>query len=143
MAGRKVALAGDKPGVTRGKQWITLQNGIELLDTPGILWPRFESQEVGELLAITGAIKTEVFDTEVLAANLMLRLKQMYPEALRSRYKLQPGEDASGYELLEEAAKRRGFLASGGEADTERMAITLLRELHEGKLGRVSLERPE
>ena len=72
-AGRKAALAGDRPGVTRGKQWISLPNGIELLDTPGILWPRFESQEVGELLAITGAIKTEVFDTEALAANLMLR----------------------------------------------------------------------
>ena len=142
-AGRKVALAGDKPGVTRGKQWITLPNGIELLDTPGILWPRFESQEVGELLAITGAIKTEVFDTEALAANLMLRLKQMYPDALLNRYKLQPAQDASGYELLEAAARKRGFLVSGGEADTERMSITLLRELHEGKLGRLSLERPE
>ena len=141
-AGRKAALAGDKPGVTRGKQWITLPNGIELLDTPGILWPRFESQEVGELLAITGAIKTEVFDTEALAANLMLRLKQMYPDALLNRYKLQPAQDASGYELLEAAARKRGFLVSGGEADTERMAITLLRELHEGKLGRLSLERP-
>jgi ribosome biogenesis GTPase A len=142
-AGRKAALAGDKPGVTRGKQWITLPNGIELLDTPGILWPRFESQEVGELLAITGAIKTEVFDTEALAANLMLRLKQMYPDALLNRYKLQPAQDASGYELLEAAARKRGFLVSGGEADTERMSITLLRELHEGKLGRLSLERPE
>ena len=142
-AGRKVALAGDKPGVTRGKQWITLPNGIELLDTPGILWPRFESQEVGELLAITGAIKTEVFDSETLAANLMLRLRQMYPDALLNRYKLQPAEDASGYELLEAAARKRGFLVSGGEADTERMAITLLREFHEGKLGRLSLERPE
>ncbi len=142
-AGRKVALAGDKPGVTRGKQWITLPNGIELLDTPGILWPRFESQEVGELLAITGAIKTEVFDSETLAANLMLRLRQMYPDALLNRYKLQPAEDASGYELLEAAARKRGFLVSGGEADTERMSITLLRELHEGKLGRLSLERPE
>ena len=142
-AGRKAALAGDKPGVTRGKQWITLPNGIELLDTPGILWPRFESQEVGELLAITGAIKTEVFDTEALAANLMLRLRQMYPDALLNRYKLQPAQDASGYELLEAAARKRGFLVSGGEADTERMSITLLRELHEGKLGRLSLERPE
>ena len=142
-AGRKAALAGDKPGVTRGKQWITLPNGIELLDTPGILWPRFESQEVGELLAITGAIKTEVFDTETLAANLMLRLRQMYPDALLNRYKLQPAQDASGYELLEAAARKRGFLVSGGEADTERMAITLLREFHEGKLGRLSLERPE
>ena len=142
-AGRKAALAGDKPGVTRGKQWITLPNGIELLDTPGILWPRFESQEVGELLAITGAIKTEVFDTEALAANLMLRLKQMYPDALLNRYKLQPAQDASGYELLEAAARKRGFLVSGGEADTERMAITLLREFHEGKLGRLSLEMPE
>ena len=142
-AGRKAALAGDKPGVTRGKQWITLPNGIELLDTPGILWPRFESQEVGELLAITGAIKTEVFDSETLAANLMLRLRQMYPDALLNRYKLQPAQDASGYELLEAAARKRGFLVSGGEADTERMSITLLRELHEGKLGRLSLERPE
>ena len=141
-AGRKAALAGDRPGVTRGKQWISLPNGIELLDTPGILWPRFESQEVGELLAITGAIKTEVFDTEALAANLMLRLKEMYPDALRARYKLEPLPETTGYELLEAAARKRGFLISGGEADTERMAITLLRELHEGKLGRLSLERP-
>ena len=143
VAGRKAAAAENRPGVTRGKQWITLANGIELLDTPGILWPRFESQEVGELLAITGAIKQEVFDTETLAANLMLRLREFYPDSLKARYKMEASPEANGFELLETGARKRGFLISGGEADTERMAVTLLREVHEGKLGRLSLEKPE
>ena len=143
VAGRKAAVAENRPGVTRGKQWINLGNGLELLDTPGLLWPRFESQEVGELLAITGAIKQEVFDTEALASNLILRLGTLYPDALQARYKLEPMPEANGYELLEAAAKKRGFLISRGEADTARMAGTLLREVHEGKLGRISLEKPE
>ncbi len=143
VAGRKAALAGDRPGVTRGKQWISIDSGIDLLDTPGILWPKFESQEVGELLAITNAIRTEVFDTETLAANFMLRLRDRYPEAVRERYKFDPSPEAGGYELLEEAAKKRGFLISRGEADLNRMAITLLKEYHDGKLGRITLEFPE
>ena len=142
VAGRKAAIAGDRPGVTRGKQWIAVDNGIDLLDTPGILWPKFDSQEVGELLAMTNAIKTEVFDYETLAANFMLRLREMYPEALRERYKFEPDPEANGFELLEAAARKRGFLISRGEADIERMAKTLLNEYHEGRLGRLSLEAP-
>lgn len=142
VAGRKAAIAGDRPGVTRGKQWISIDNGLDMLDTPGILWPKFDSQEVGELLAITNAIKTDVFDVETLAANFMLRLRKMYPEAIEARYKFKPDINANGYELLEEAAKRRGFLISKGEYDITRMATTLLNEYHEGKLGRISLEQP-
>ena len=143
VAGRKAAIAGDKPGVTRGKQWINIDAGLDLLDTPGILWPRFDSQEVGEMLAITNAIKADVLDKETLAANFMLRLRQMYPQAIRDRYKFDPDPDMNGFELLEQAAKKRGFLVSRGEYDIERMANTLLGEYHEGKLGRLSLEMPD
>ena len=142
IAGRKAALASDRPGVTRGKQWIALSEGIDLLDTPGILWPKFDSQEVGELLAVASAVKTEVFDTETLAANFMLRLRDLYPAALQERYKITPSSSSDGFELLEAAALKRGFLISRGEGDLNRMANTLLREYHEGKLGRLTLERP-
>ena len=142
VAGRKAAAAGDKPGVTRGKQWINIDKGLDLLDTPGILWPKFDSQEVGELLAITNAIKSDVLDRETLGANFMLRLCRMYPKALEERYKIVPDPEMNGYELLEQAAKKRGFLVSRGEYDIERMANTLLSEYHDGKLGRLSLERP-
>lgn len=143
LAKRRAAVAGDKPGVTRGKQWINIEQGLDLLDTPGILWPKFDSQEVGEMLAITNAIKADVLDKETLGANFMLRLRDMYPEALTERYKFVPDKDMNGFELLEEAAKKRGFLLSKGEYDIERMANTLLGEYHDGKLGRISLERPE
>lgn len=143
VAGRKAAIAGDKPGVTRGKQWISIGTGLDLLDTPGILWPKFDSQEVGEMLAITNAIKADVLDKETLGANFMLRLREIYPEALRERYKFDPDPDANGFELLEQAAKKRGFLISKGEYDIERMANTLLNEYHEGKLGRLTLEIPD
>ena len=143
VAGRKAAIAGDKPGVTRGKQWINIDRGLDLLDTPGILWPKFDSQEVGELLAITNAIKADVLDKEPLGANFMLRMRQMYPEALTARYKIEPDPEANGFELLEQAAKKRGFLVSRGEYDIERMANTLLGEYHDGKLGRLSLELPD
>ena len=142
VAKRKAAIAGDKPGVTRGKQWINIDRSLDLLDTPGILWPKFDSQEVGELLAITNAIKSDVLDKETLGANFMLRLRAMYPEALVQRYKFEPAPDANGFELLEQAAKKRGFLVSKGEYDIERMANTLLGEYHEGKLGKLSLEEP-
>ena len=143
VAGRKAAIAGDKPGVTRGKQWINIDAGLDLLDTPGFLWPRFDSQEVGEMLAITNAIKADVLDKETLAANFMLRLRQMYPQAIVDRYKFQPDPEMNGFELLEQAAKKRGFLVSRGEYDIERMATTLLGEYHDGKLGRLSLEAPD
>ena len=143
VARRKAAAAGDRPGVTRGKQWITVDQGLELLDTPGILWPRFDSQEVGELLAITGAIKAEVLDRETLAANFMLRLARFYPDAVEQRYKFRPDPACNGFELLEQAAKKRGFLISGGEYDLERMAGVLLDEYRGGKLGHITLEMPE
>lgn len=143
LAGRRAAQAGDKPGVTRGRQWISIGRGLDLLDTPGILWPKFDSQQVGELLAVTNAIKADVLDRETLAANFMLRLRALYPEALKSRYGIDPAGRENGYELLEQAARKRGFLISRGEADTERMANTLLKEYHEGKLGRLTLEIPD
>lgn len=143
VAGRKAAIAGDKPGVTRGRQWISIDKSLDLLDTPGILWPKFDSQEVGELLAVTNAIKADVVDKETLGANFMLRLRRMYPDALRERYKIEPDEELNGYEMLEAAAKKRGFLVSRGEYDIERMANTLLNEYHDGKLGRLTLEMPD
>jgi len=142
VAGRKAAIAGDKPGVTRGKQWINIDSGLDLLDTPGILWPKFDSQEVGEALALTNAIKADVLDKETLAANFMIRLRALKPEAIEQRYKFTPDPEKNGYELLEDAAKKRGFLVSRGEYDIERMANVLLSEYHDGKLGRISLEAP-
>ena len=142
VAGRKAAIAGDKPGVTRGKQWINIDQGLDLLDTPGILWPKFDSQEVGEMLAITNAIQADVLDKETLGANFMLRLRELYPKAIEERYKFVPDPDMNGFELLEQAAKKRGFLVSRGEYDIERMANTLLGEYHDGKLGRLTLEAP-
>ena len=143
VAGRKAAIAGDKPGVTRGRQWINIDKSLDLLDTPGILWPKFDSQEIGELLAVTNAIKADVIDKETLAANFMLRLRNIYPQAITERYKFEPDPEANGFELLEEAAKKRGFLVSRGEYDIERMANTVLTEYHDGKLGRLTLELPD
>ena len=140
LAGRKAAQTSDRPGVTKGKQWINLGNGIELLDTPGVLWPKFDDQTVAENLAFTGAIKDAVMDTETLAANLMTRLKSCYPERLNERYKIDVTDGISGFELLGLAAAKRGFLVQGGEFDLERMAIILLDEFRGGRLGRISLE---
>ncbi len=143
VSGRKSAKAEDRPGVTRGRQWISVDRGLELLDTPGILWPRFDSQEVGELLAVTGAVKDDVLDRETLAANLLIRLRKLYPDAVNARYKLTPEDGEAGWQLLEAAAKKRGFLAGRGEYDTERMSAVLLDEFRGGKLGRMSLEAPD
>ncbi len=143
VAKRKAAITSDRPGVTRGKQWISLGNGLELLDTPGILWPKFDNQQVGENLAFTGAVKDEIMDRVTLGANLMLRLRAYYPDRIEARYKFSPDPEASGFDLLEMAAKKRGFLISGGEYDLERMAAVLLDEFRGGKLGRITLERPE
>lgn len=142
MAGRKAAETSDRPGVTRGKQWISLSNGILLLDTPGILWPKLESDEVGLHLAWTGAIRDDILDIELVALKLLERLRELYPQAIETRYKFIPDPAATGYELLEAAGRKRGFLISGGEIDTERMAHVLLDEFREGKLGRMTLERP-
>ena len=143
VARRKAAAAGDRPGVTRGKQWITLNGGILLLDTPGILWPKFEDPDVGVRLGFTGAIRDDVMDMEDLASRLMAYLGAHYPDALTERYKItvEPGEP--GWELLEKAGRKRGFLMSGGEVNTERMARILLDEYRAGKLGRFTLELPE
>ncbi|NCB51009.1 MAG: ribosome biogenesis GTPase YlqF [Clostridia bacterium] len=142
-AGKKAAAVSDRPGVTRGRQWISVDRGMELLDTPGILWPRFDSQEVGELLAVTGAVKDDVVDRETLAANFFIRLRGSYPQALEQRYKLTGTDGMTGFEMLAAAAKKRGFLISGGEPDTERMSAVLLDEFRGGKLGRITLELPE
>lgn len=143
VAKRKSAKAQDRPGVTRGKQWVAVDTGLDLLDTPGILWPKFEDQAVGERLAFTGAIKDEIMDAETLACDLMTLLAGRYPQALTERYKFTPQDGMQGWELLEEAGRKRGFLVSGGEVDTERMAKVLLDEFRGGKLGRFTLEVPE
>lgn len=143
VARRKSAKAQDRPGVTRGKQWVSVDAGLDLLDTPGILWPKFEDQEVGRKLAYTGAIKDEVMDTEALACHLLETLAERYPQSLTERYKLTPESGTAGWKLLEATARKRGFLISGGEADTERMARVLLDEFRAGKLGRLTLESPE
>lgn len=140
-AGRKAAQAGDKPGVTRGKQWISL-DGIQLLDTPGILWPKLDTPDTGLSLAWTGAIKDDILDCELVALRLLERLRELYPDAVEQRYKVTPAPELTGYELLELCARKRGFLVSGGECDTERMAHILLDEFRGGKLGRITLERP-
>ncbi|MBD5084584.1 MAG: ribosome biogenesis GTPase YlqF [Clostridiales bacterium] len=143
VAKRKSAKASDRPGVTRGKQWVSVDSGLELLDTPGILWPKFEDETTGLHLAFTGAVKDEITDMEALACALLELLRDRYPEALRERYKLMELDGLQGWELLEQGARKRGMLISGGEADTERMAKVLLDEFRGGKLGRFTLEVPE
>lgn len=143
VAHRKSAKASDRPGVTRGKQWVSVDTGLELLDTPGILWPRFEDVTTGLHLAFTGAVKDEVTDMEELACALLELLQERYPQALEDRYKLSDLDGLQGWELLERCARKRGMLISGGEADTERMAKVLLDEFRGGKLGRFTLEVPE
>ena len=127
--------------LTRGKQWISLGNGLELLDTPGVLWPKFEDQTVAENLAFTGAIRDAIVDIETLGANLMLRLVEFYPGRIAERYKVEAPAGAGGFDLLAQAAKKRGFLISGGELDLNRMAVILLDEFRAGKLGKVTLEK--
>lgn len=142
VAGRKGAKAENRPGVTRGKQWVTVDQGLLLLDTPGILWPKFEDPEVGVRLAFTGAVKDDILDLESLAARLAGVLWQNYPEATQARYKLDPAPDASDPDLLLEIGKRRGYLISGGEIDLERTSRVLLEEYRAAKIGRFTLELP-
>lgn len=143
ISGRKGAKAENRPGVTRGKQWVTVENGLLLLDTPGILWPKFEDPNVGMKLAYTGAVKENIIDTEELACHLMEVLWKHYPETVRSRYKIDMPDDAPGYELLVEAGRKRGLLLARGEINTERMAKVLLDEYRSGKLGQITFEEPE
>ena len=142
-AKRKSAKTGDRPGVTRGKQWVSVDSGLELLDTPGILWPKFEDETTGLHLAFTGAVKDEVTDLEGLACALLELLRDRYPQAVKERYKVAELEGRQGWELLEDCAKNRGMRISGGEVDTERMAKLLLDEFRGSKLGRFTLEAPE
>lgn len=142
-AKRKTAKAEDRPGVTRAKQWVPVDQSLELLDTPGMLWPKFEDPEAGFRLACTGAVRDEIIDLEELASKLTAYLGARYPQALLERYKVEAEEGESGYSLLEKAGRKRGFMIRGGEIDTERMARILLDEFRAGKLGRFTLELPE
>ena len=143
VSGRKGAKAENRPGVTRGKQWVTVDNGLLLLDTPGILWPKFEDPDTGMMLAYTGAVKDGILDIEELACNLIALLHRRYPEALKERYGIEAEQGTPGYELLELAGRRRGYLVSGGEINTERMAKVLVDEYRGAKLGKFTLEEPE
>ncbi len=143
ISGRKGAKAENRPGVTRGKQWVSVNSSLLLLDTPGILWPKFEDPNVGMMLAYTGAVKENVIDTEELACFLIELLWKFYPDVVRERYKVDVPEGTPGYELLEEAGRKRGFLMARGEINTERMAKVLLDEFRSGKLGYFTLESPE
>lgn len=142
MAGTKRARAEDRPGVTRGKQWVSLDKDVELLDMPGVLWPKFEDPLVGEKLAFTGAVKDGVVDIELLAMRLLSYLAKNYPERLAERFKMTELDGLSGWELLKLAGRKRGMLVSGGEVNTERAAITVMDEYRGGKLGRLTFEAP-
>ena len=138
MAGSRKPKVEDRPGVTRGKHLVSIDKEVELLDMPGILWPKFDDSQVAEKLAFTGAIKDDVVDTEALALSLSQYLSENYAENLKTRYKL---TDVDG-NIIEKIAKARGMMISGGEPDTERAAITLLDEFRSGKIGQISLEAP-
>lgn len=142
MAGKNKAKVEDRPGVTREKQWVKLESDVELLDMPGVLWPKFEDMSVGEKLAFTGAVKDDVVDIELLASRLLLLLSSIYPQKLEERYKLKCENYSDGWEMLNAVGKNRGMLISGGEINTERAAITVLDEFRSGKLGRITLELP-
>ena len=143
ISGRKGAKAENRPGVTRGKQWVTVDAGLQLMDTPGILWPKFEDPEVGMMLAYTGAVKEGIIDIEELACRLMELLHKFYPQVLLERYKVEAELGTPGWELLEMAGRARGFLMARAEVNTERMAKVLLDEFRSGKLGKFTLEMPE
>lgn len=142
LAKQKKAKVEDRPGVTLNKQWVKIADDVELLDMPGVLWPKFEDKTVGERLAFTGAVKDDVVDVEALASRLLYVLNGMYRDTLTSRYKIQTEDEEDGYEILKKVGKSRGMLISGGEINTERAAITVLDEFRSGKLGRITLELP-
>lgn len=153
LAGSKRAKVEDRPGVTRGKQWVSIGNEIELLDMPGVLWPKFEDKTVGEHLAFTGAVKDDVMDLEYLACRLLQFLYEKYPESIINRYgvslddvhndETSLSDCTAGFEILERIGRKRGFLISGGEINTNRAAITVVDEFRGGKLGRLSIETPK
>ncbi|MBR2929282.1 MAG: ribosome biogenesis GTPase YlqF [Oscillospiraceae bacterium] len=143
VSGRKTAKAEDRPGVTRTKQWVPIDKTLELMDTPGILWPKFEDPAVGVKLAFTGAIRDDVLDREELAARLLEYLVAHYPDAVQQRFKITAADGENCFELLEAAGRKRGFLISRGEVDFERISRILLDEFRGGKLGVFTLEMPE
>lgn len=140
MTGKKSAKTGDRPGVTKGKQWLGLENGMQLLDTPGILWPKFEDPQVGLNLAFCGSIKDEILDTASLALELIKVLQRDYPQMLRERYKLDE-LDEDALVNMEAIAAKRGFILSGKRVDYERCARTVLDEFRGGKIGNITLEK--
>ena len=142
MAGSAKAKVADKAGVTRHNQWFPIGNGIELLDTPGVLWPKFDDPQVGDRLAFIGSVKDEILDAETLAIRLLEVMKTDYSERLEERYKIQNFVDKEAWEVLEMIAKKRGMMIKGGEIDYERASVMLLDEYRGGKLGAISLERP-
>ena len=143
MAKQNRAKVEDRPGVTRGNQWFTIGKAFDLLDTPGVLWPKFDDPNVGEKLAFTGAVKDQILDTEQLASRLLEVLRDEYPSMLTTRYKLEKYDlqPLQGYELLELIGRKRGMLVSGGEIDTERASIMVLDEFRSAKLGKITLEQ--
>ncbi|MBQ6531161.1 MAG: ribosome biogenesis GTPase YlqF [Clostridia bacterium] len=142
LIGKASTKTGDRPGVTRGKQWLRIKGDAELLDTPGILPPKFEDQEVAKRLAYTGAIKDEIMNTELLAYSLCDYLRDNYSDEVCARYKLDTIDGLEGYEVLEKIGKKRGFVVSGGEIDMERAANMVLDELRGAKIGHITLEIP-
>ncbi len=145
LAGTKKAKVEDRPGVTLTKQWVPTSAGLDLLDMPGVLWPKFEDQTVGENLALTGAIKDHILDIEHIAIILCRRLRKLYPVLLSERYKLDGESSFTGledWELFELIGRKRGYLISGGEINYERTAVMLLDEFRGGKIGKITLERP-
>ncbi len=142
MAGNAKAKVADKAGVTRQQQWFPVGNGIELLDTPGVLWPKFDDPEVGDRLAFTGAVKDEVTDIESLSCRLLEVLSKTRPQAITERYKIDNVDGLQGWEILELIGKKRGFLVRGGEIDYERTAVMLCDEFRGGRLGKITLELP-
>ncbi|MBQ9847155.1 MAG: ribosome biogenesis GTPase YlqF [Clostridia bacterium] len=143
IVGGTKAKVEDRPGVTRGNQWFSVQGGIDLLDTPGVLWPKFDDKIVGERLAFTGAIRDNILDIELLAMRLLETLMPLYSDNICERYKLTDVEGLDSYDLLGEIGRKRGMLKGRGEIDTERAAIMLLDEFRAAKFGRISLELPE
>ena len=142
LAGKKIAVVGNKPGVTKGQQWLKSNKDLEILDTPGILWNKFEDMRCGLNLAFTGAVKDDVVDIETLALELLKFLREKYPESLETRYNIEICADDSPLEIYGKVCKRRGFILRGGDFDYERCAKILLDEFRGGKLGRISLEEP-
>lgn len=142
MAGRVRAKVADRPGVTTSNQWFFIGNGIELLDTPGVLWPKFDDPVVGDRLAFIGSVKDAVLDVETMAVRLIGVLREGYPERLAERYKLDDITDMQSWEILEAIGRKRGMLISGGEVNTERASVMLLDEYRGGKLGKITMEFP-